>query len=243
MMDCAQFRRALLANPRDESAPMREHASSCEACARYASELRGFEDRLERALRLDVGGPSRGSRATVVPFRSRDAHLNRSRHLRRSWLAAAAGILGIMILGLGVWLGWPGPSLAGDVVGHMAGEPDSWAVTQVAVPQAALAQVLQASNVRLGAGAGLVTYARSCEFRGHRVPHLVVQAAGGPVTVMVLTHETARETVRFDEHGYRGLIVPVPGHGSLAVLERGSGSDLHLVEQVAAQVRDALDWT
>lgn len=243
MMDCAQFRRMVLADPRGDNDQMRAHASSCEPCARYALELRRFEDRLERALRFEVGGPSRAARATVVPFRSRDAQPRRPPYLRRGWLAAAASILLAAALGLGVWLGSSGPTLAAAVVGHMAGEPDAWAVTRVPVPQAALIQVLEASNVRLATEAVLVTYARSCEFRGHKVPHLVVQADGGPITVMVLTHEATRETVRFDEHGYRGIIVPVPGHGSLAVLERGSGSDLHLVEQVAAQVRRAIDWT
>jgi hypothetical protein len=124
----------------------------------------------------------------------------------------------------------------------MAGEPDSWAVTQVPVPDPALAQVLQGSKVRLAGDAGLITYARSCDFRGHKVPHLVVQADGGSVTVMVLAHESAGAIQRFDEHGFRGIIVPVPGHGSLAVLERGSGSDLHSVEKVAAQVQRSLAW-
>ena len=40
------------------------------------------------------------------------------------------------------------------------------------------------------AGAGLVSYANSCVFRGHHVPHLVVQTEAGPVTVMVLVHES-----------------------------------------------------
>jgi hypothetical protein len=39
------------------------------------------------------------------------------------------------------------------------------------------------------------------------------------------------------------MIVPVPGHGSLAVLERGSGTDLNVVKSVAARVRGAIDWT
>ena len=32
------------------------------------------------------------------------------------------------------------------------------------------------------------------------------------------------KSVHFDEQGYRGVIVPVPGHGSLAVLTRGPGT-------------------
>jgi hypothetical protein len=80
-------------------------------------------------------------------------------------------------------------------------------------------------------------------FRGHTVPHLVVQTDTGPVTVMVLTHEALRSAMRFNEQGYRGVIVPVRGHGSLAVLERGPDTDIKTVEAVAARVQSALDWT
>jgi hypothetical protein len=74
------------------------------------------------------------------------------------------------------------------------------------------------------------------------VPHLVVQTDAGPVTVMVLTHELPRAPMRFDEHGYRGMIVPVVGHGSIAVLEREPGADLTIMQRVAAKVVAALDW-
>ena len=47
-----------------------------------------------------------------------------------------------------------------------------------------------------------------------------MQTESGPVTVMVLVHERVSKPLQFDEQGYRGVIVPVPGHGSLAVLGR-----------------------
>jgi hypothetical protein len=39
------------------------------------------------------------------------------------------------------------------------------------------------------------------------------------------------------------MIVPVPGHGSLAVLERGPSFDVKTMEAVAAQVVDAIAWS
>jgi hypothetical protein len=39
------------------------------------------------------------------------------------------------------------------------------------------------------------------------------------------------------------VIVPVHGHGSLAVLEQGPNMDIKTVEGVAARVQGALDWT
>ncbi len=118
----------------------------------------------------------------------------------------------------------------------MRGEPQAWRRTEVPVPGSKLGDVLRDSHLRLAAegGAGIVSYASSCEFRGKHVPHLVIQTEAGPVTVMVLVHERMSKPVQFDEQGYRGVIVPVSGHGSLAVLTRGSATDLGTVEHIAA---------
>jgi hypothetical protein len=125
----------------------------------------------------------------------------------------------------------------------MAGEPEAWRRTDVPVPTPTLEDVLRNSRLRLGAGAGIVSYASSCEFRGHRVPHLVVQTESGPVTVMVLVHEHVPKSVRFDEQGYRGVIVPVAGHGSLAVLTRGTSTDMRTVQHIASRVLESINWT
>jgi hypothetical protein len=242
-MDCQQYRRAILADPRSEDAEMRLHVASCHDCTEYTERLRRFEDRLDRALRVHVGA-ARQDDGVVTPLLSgRPPRAAQRRRVPRGWLAAAASVLLAVVVAGGLWLAVPGPSLAADVVSHMAEEPDAWARTGIPVPQPKLDQVLRASHVRLKSDPGLVSYANSCLFRGHLVPHLVVQTEAGPVTVMVLAHEAARSSTRFDEHGYQGMIVPVPGHGSLAVLERGSGTDLNVVKSVASRVRGAIDWT
>ena len=155
----------------------------------------------------------------------------------------AASVLVALVVAGGLWLGAPKSSLAADVVTHMAGEPQAWRRTDVPVPMPALEDVLRNSRLRLGTGAGIVSYAASCEFRGHRVPHLVVQTESGPVTVMVLVHEHVHQSAQFDEQGYRGVIVPVAGHGSLAVLTHGPSTDMTTVEHIAARVLDSIVWT
>ena len=239
MMDCAHYRRAILADPHDHNADMRLHRDTCHDCSRYTDQVRRFEERLDRALRLESSAEVR-DRPGVLPLRIRDAQTLR---LRRGWLAAAASLLLAVVVAGSLWLAAPGPSLAADVVTHMAGEPGAWARTDVPVPEPTLDKILAESHVSLKGNAGLVSYANSCQFRGHQVPHLVVQTDSGPVTVMVLTHEFARTAMRFDEHGYRGMIVPVPGHGSIAVLERGPNTDMNTVERVAAKVLGAIDWS
>jgi hypothetical protein len=223
VIDCAEYRRTVLADPRAASPELAEHLAHCQDCPAYSDRLLRFEARLERALRIDV-------------------HVPRARAARGGWLAMAAAVLIALLVGT-LWLGAPHASLAADVVAHMAGEPEAWASTNVPVPADGLAPVLAEAHMRLGPDAGMVSYAQSCLFRGHHVPHLVVQTARGPITVMVLVHNKVTEAQRFDEGGYRGVILPVPGHGSLAVLAKGEGEDPAEIESLAARVKAAIVWT
>jgi Protein of unknown function (DUF3379) len=255
MMRCADYRRSMMVDPRDPDPQLREHRESCHDCLVYTDRLLQFESRLERALRVAVPAHTEtpaqtdadfpgGSAASVTPFPAisppRTSH---APVYRKGWWAMAASVLLAVVVAGALWLSIPGPSLAADVVTHMAGEPDAWRRTDVPVPASELQGVLRNSHLRLAAGAAVVSYAASCEFRGHRVPHLVIQTASGPVTVMVLVHEQAPKQQRFDEAGYRGVIVPVPGHGSLAVLTRDPATDSTAVEQIAARVLDSIVWT
>jgi hypothetical protein len=243
MMDCAQHRRAILANPHDTDAELVGHRDGCGECSAYTERLLRFEGKLERALKVGSSADSPGADSrtphggVVTPLRPR-------RHpVARGWLAMAASVLVGLIIAGGLWLAAPHASLAADVVAHMAGEPQAWARTDLPVPPPELEFALRNSHMRLRSDAGMVSYAQSCLFRGHRVPHLVVQTDMGPVTVMVLVHESVSKPTRFDEEGYRGVILPVAGHGSVAVLAKDQSGTLASVENVAARVRSAIVWT
>jgi hypothetical protein len=234
MMDHTRYRSAILADPRDQDAELRTHREGCPECRAYTEQLLRFDARVERALRVDMPAG-----AEVLPF----ARKSQTFVGPRRWLAIAASVLlGTAIVG-GIWLTLPQRSLAAAVVAHMAGEPDAWQRTDIAVDAPALQDVLKDSNLRLKPAAGIVSYASSCAFRGHQVPHLVVQTPRGPVTVMVLVHEPLRKSMQFDEQGYRGTLVPVPGHGSLAVLMQNSGVSSAEIARIAAQVDDSIVWT
>lgn len=230
MITHEQYRRALLTDPRGETPEVSEHRASCAECRAFGERLQRFESRVERALRIDA---SRS--AQVLPFK-------RAAAPARRWYALAASVAAAFFVAGLVWLAVPRSSLAADVVAHMAGEPDAWN-TREPVPDAELAAVLSNTHMQLSPGAGGVSYASSCTFHGHHVPHLVVQTPQGPVTVMVLVHEPVAKPQPFDENGYRGTIVPLPGHGSLAVLARGAQIPARDVEGIAARVREAIVWT
>lgn len=237
MMDCAQYRRTILANPHDMDAELAQHRDGCAECSSYTERLLRFEGKLERALQVNPRAGARPRGGVVTPLRPR------RRPAARGWLAMAASVLvGLMVAG-GLWLAAPHASLAADVVAHMAGEPQAWKRTDLPVPAPELEFALRNTHMRLRPEAGTVSYAQSCLFRGHRVPHLVVQTDMGPVTVMVLVHESVSRPTTFDEEGYRGVLLPVAGHGSIAVLAKWGSGSLASVENVAARVRSAIDWT
>ena len=241
MIDCAHYRRSILADPHDPDAQLREHRETCHDCNLYSERLLRFESRLERALRVPLASGAALPSGQVIPLRARSPRTAG----RKGTLAMAASVLLAAVVAGGLWLTAPGPSLAADVVTHMREEPQAWRRTDVPVQSAKLAEVLRDSHLRLaaGAGAGIVSYANSCGFRGRQVPHLVMQTDAGPVTVMVLVHEHVSKPAQFDEQGYRGVIVPVAGHGSLAVLTRGAATDLKSIEDIARRVLDSIVWT
>ncbi len=236
MMDCNDYRQSMLADPHAADPRLSEHRGSCRDCAVFSERLLRFESSLGRALRVALPADN------VVALRARQAQPSLHAPGRRGWLAMAASVLMAVVVAGVLWVAGPGSSLAADVVTHMRGEPDAW-LTQAPVPDAELAGVLRDSHLRLSAAAGPVSYAASCAFRGHHVPHLVIQTESGPVTVMVLVHERVQKPVRFDEQGYRGVIVPMAGHGSLAVLTRGSSTDIKTVESIASRVQGSITWT
>jgi hypothetical protein len=244
MMDCTAYRRSMMADPSDPNVELREHRDGCHECTEFTGKLLGFEARLHRALRVTLPAAQPADQPAAqpaVPLRAKAAP--RAMGYRKGMLAMAASVLLAVVVAGVLWLAAPGPSLAAAVVTHMNGEPGAWRQTDVPVGSSELQGVLRDSHVRLAAGAGLVSYAASCAFRGHRVPHLVIQTESGPITVMVLVHESVQKPVRFDEQGYRGVIVPVAGHGSLAVLTHGPATDIKTVELIAAQVLDSITWT
>ena len=220
MMDCASYRRSVLADPHDEDPQLRAHRESCSDCREYTLRLLRFEGRLEHALRVTVApvAAATGVPLRRAPVRRPGALDSVHRRRRRGWLAMAASVLIALIVAGGCGLGrperaWQRTSLPTWRKNRKRGLKPTYRCR----PRTSTG-VLQNTRMRLRPDAVMVSYASSCLFRGHRVPHLVVQTSMGPVTVMVLVHESVSKAVPFDEEGYRGVIVPVPGHGSLAVL-------------------------
>jgi hypothetical protein len=201
-MNCEQFRSLTGADPANSDAEGLAHQETCAECSSYRDEMQAMDRLIRRALEVEIPTTEQhiDVRRTQVP-----------------WRAAASLLLGLVLAG-SLWLVGTRDTLAHQAVEHAEGEAFAIVRTDESVAGDELSKVLTRANLRLRPGAATVSYASSCPFRGHIIPHLVVQTAHGPAVVLILTEEpTVRKERHVDESGYQGVIVPAP-RGSLVVL-------------------------
>jgi hypothetical protein len=227
-LNCVEFHRAVGADPNHLGQDAIAHRESCAACAQFAAETQRLDGLIKRAL--EIPAPQKGRAFTFPP--ARVAPQNR-------WYAMAASVLLAMGLGLGVlWFGGGVQvALAKEVVSHLNHEPDAMTESEVRVSSTLLDSALQAKGLRLAAPIGDISYVANCWVRNAFVPHVVVQTARGPVTVIVLPHEPVAAVERFDEAPYHGEMMPM-GSGSIVVI----ANDATLIDEVASKVRTAIVW-
>ncbi len=205
-MNCSEAQRLIGAEPERADAVLETHLSGCEDCRRFRSEMQALNTDIHRALNLPLAA-----------WRQQTPPMQRSRVAPR-W-AMAAGVLLAFVSGLVFWAVQPKDALATDLVTHMTHEPQSWQDT-TPVDRAALVDILSAAGVRIDLPENEITYVRHCWFRGHFVPHLVVRTSQGPLTVMILEHESVASTQRFSKDGYTGVLLPAE-NGAIAVVGLG----------------------
>ena len=220
-MTCEDARLAIGADPDAASPELEEHLRGCQGCAAFREEMR----RVNAAIRQALAEPP-------------DIRVPAARRAPPRWreYALAAGVVLATAAGLAVWVLRPSDTLAREVVAHVQGEPDSWLSTHN-VSAAGIDHALKRAGVGLDLASDRIVYAQSCWFRGHYVPHLVVETTRGPATVLILRHEQVKGRDAFREGGMRGVIVPA-GEGSIAVLTRGRG----VVDDLARELPGEVHW-
>ena len=218
-MNCDEARLLVGADPGFSGAGLEEHLQGCAACSEFRAEMRNLDANIRRAL--DRPPQLAGARRRPAPW--------------RQW-ALAASVVFAMFAVVALWVLRPTDTLAREVVAHVQHEPDSWLATQH-LSALGIGEALHDSGVELNLTSDKVTYAQSCWFRGHYVPHLVLQTPQGPVTVMILRHEQLSGRRTFREEGMSGVIVPA-GSGSIAVLSRDSGN----LDAIAGQIQRNVHW-
>ena len=227
------------AAPGSVSPTLAAHIAQCSQCTLFQQQMQRMDQDLSRLFAAPLGrcAPETRiracSRPCPVPGRKRPVARGAS-----GLMALAASLVLALGMGFVFWTLRPQPSLAAGVLDHVAHESASW--SEVApMTAAATSQVLAGADVSLDPADTTVTYARSCLFDGHWVPHLVVRTAAGPITVMVLNQEHIAARQSFRQNGYSGILVPAPGGGTLAVIAQGDPD----LDAVSRALGPHLHWT
>ena len=205
-MNCIDFRRLVLANPRQPGEAERAHAEGCAACRQYLERQREFDAELFGALQVP---PPDGLADRILVARG----------LRtRRWLMPMAAAL---VMAVGVAVVWPrlapADPLGRETIAHVAAEPQSF-TTSHAVPGNFLTAVMAEQGVSAVKSIGQVTYATVCPLAGKVARHLVVRTAGGPVTMFLFAEDpTARKRTVTERDGMAAITMPA-AKGSITLV-------------------------
>ena len=231
-MNCDEYRAAITAEP--SFAGGAEHLVSCAACRSYRDEIRTLDERIGRALAIEVSDHIPELALPDLP----DAPAAGRRFPIPAWFAVAATVAMAALLAVHFTGGVNRQSLAEEVLAHLDGEPNALVPTDVPVPAGQLAAVIPPNIAVMDRSDGLITYARTCVIDGHLVPHLVIQGKKGAITIILMPEEKVAKAIPVEGNTVEGVILPV-GDGSIAIIgERGERLD-----GVEQKVLKSVTWT
>lgn len=207
-MNCLEYRRLTLAEPRGRSAARLAHRLQCSGCARWTRAQAKIDAAIEKALAV----PLPDGLADRVAMRAAWQRPTRPRWLS---IAAAMGALAIGAL-LAVHM-LDRPALADTVLDHVYHEPDLLLAADDAIAPARVAAVLARVTAHIDGEIGTITHAGLCPINGVLAAHLVVQGEMGPIAVIVMPDHRVAATERIGDASFGGAIVPIEG-GSIALV-------------------------
>ena len=235
-MNCEDYRQAIAADPSFDGGA--GHLSGCAACQEFREEILSLDQRIGRALEIDVPGLVLPELADVEA--DNVVALGRRRRLTApGWLAVAATVAVAAVLGMRMFS--PGvqyDSLADEVLAHLDHEPQALQVTDAEVSDRRLRSVVPADVAEFDRNSSLISYAQSCIINGRTVPHLVIQGAEGPVTVLLMPEEQVDKAIALHGENVNGVILPV-GKGSIAII----GESGERLEEIQERVTKSVTWT
>jgi uncharacterized protein (DUF2237 family) len=235
MMNCEEYRQAIAADPSFDGGAA--HLSECAACKDYRKQILELDKAISAALSLDV--PKLEMPELPDVDTGNVVSLPARRWNAPTLIAIAATVILAAFIGVRMF-GSAGEydTLAEQLLAHIDHEPGALQVSNVPVSDVRLAAVVPADVARLDHSTGLITYARSCEINGRDVPHLVIQGERGPVTLLLMPHETIDGPQSITGESVSGVILPV-GDGSIAIF----GERDEPLERIEKKVLDSVTWS
>ena len=227
-MNCLEFRREKLADPRRLSDGARAHVEGCETCAAFARRVDEAEADLSRAM------------AVPVPEGLADRVLLRSQNVNRpAWRAwaLAAGVF-LAVGGATMFSLYP-PSDADArlAIEHVVHEPESL-TTLYQAEGASVAVALRSVGASVKSPIGQIRYIRLCPWKdGETAWHVVFETPQGLATLILVPDQRVRSKSNASANGWNASVRPIR-RGFYAVVTSSPAASGH----IADILREHVDW-
>jgi len=233
-MNCLEFRRLKLADPRHLASDARGHMSGCATCQTFSVEVGEVEEHLATAL--DVPVPD-GLAERIILRRKTGARLGGKSGLSPRLLALAATIL----LTVGVMFNWSQDYTSQDyaqlAIKHVLHEPEALTKTRDVDP-AYLRTVMHNFGGTLEAPLGRVRYMTLCPVAGGTGWHIVFETEQGTLATLILvpTQQMNVPLAQATMKGWTAIARP-GGQGYYAIITDSEDSLKKVDELVKSRIR------
>lgn len=222
-MNCLEFRREVLVDPRRLDDEAHAHAGECAACAQFRAETLKLDEILGAGLSVPLpqGFAQRITRNAMAPDVG----------ARRRFMAVAASLVLGTAIGAGVSVAQRDDPLARagidfvidqEVYAILSSKPSDLSALQ------SVARVLGVEIPRVGE----VRYIGTCPFQGTIAHHVVIMTPEGKATLLLLPEKAVGGKARASARGLRAVVAPA-GAGSVAIIAGAAG--LERLEQMVVR--------
>lgn len=214
-MNCLEFRREIVVDPRRASDEAQTHARSCAACSEFRAHALEMDEAIAEGFRVPVpeGLAERALAASGV----------RPAVSRSSVFAIAASMVLAMLLATGIFVVGHDDAFARACIDFVVDEEANAILTSKPPDPAALQQAAQALNVSLPSQIGEVHYIGICPFQGTIIHHVVLITPQGKATLLLLPEKSLDGKLKASARGLRS-VVKSTGNGSMAIIATSSRS-------------------
>lgn len=226
-MNCLDFRREKLADPRRLAPETKAHATGCPACAAFAREVDDSERALDRALMVPV------------PEGLADRIIFQSRKPRLAWRAWALAATVLFAVALGFYSfdrSAKADEYARLAIGHVLMEPESLAVMRNPDPEAFRA-VVQNFGGSVKDLPGKIRYIRLCPFEDGPGWHVVFETPQGTATLFLVPGKKPKAVQSADIKGWNAVVHPTE-KGYYAVVTASTSATSRFLQML----RDCIVW-
>lgn len=224
-MNCLDFHREKLADPRRLSAEACAHAQTCASCGAFARSVDETERGLEQAL------------ATPVPEGLADRIILRSHTRNRTWRAWALAAGVVLAIAAGLTGLRPGEDrYARLAIEHVVMEPESLTSPRNAGPEAFRA-ALQAFGGSVRQPLENVRYVTLCPVDGGFGWHVVFDTPEGLATLILVPDKPLRSVQHASTRGWSALARPTK-HGYYAIVTSSQAA----TARAERLLRERVDW-